>query len=119
LIKDVTNKVYFKNTNSCKEENISFNRHLVSHLLEDPDYFESRKNTLRLFCFMDLIAECYAYDHPIQSKQVSVKTSYGSKTCYKYEIDNSNRKEAFKKFFIKCFNSKEQIITLLEQVEKQ
>ncbi|MFH0702378.1 MAG: hypothetical protein V2B14_02410 [bacterium] len=109
LLKDITTNIYFT---SCKQNNVSFNRHLVAHLLDDPNYFESRKNTFRLFCLIDLIAQCYVYDNPIKSKSVYVKTSYGGKYCYKYEIDNRARQEAFKQFYIKCLNSKEHIIAL-------
>lgn len=103
LLKDIVNKIFFNNNKECEKQNISFNRHLVSHLLKDPNYFESRKNTLRLFCFLDLISECYNFDKTEKSKTQIIKTSYNYSKTTNDRIQKREHIEFYlKNFYTKC-----------------
>ena len=66
-----------------------FNRNVVSHLLNDPNYLNSKKNCLRLFTIIDLIAKCYTYDFPLEGGG-SIELPYGKILCEKYLADGQD-----------------------------
>lgn len=71
---------YFYKRSSEKTVKTMFNRNVVSHLLNDPEYLASQKNTLRLLTIIDLIAICYSYDYKLETGGV-----IGNSYCYKYQ----------------------------------
>ncbi len=88
-------------------KNIEFNRHSICHLkMNNIKYFESQKNSLRLFAIFDLIAEVYQYENPVKDEIVSVKISNGCYTTkHKYEIENKKNLDNLSEKYFKLFYS--------------
>mgnify|MGYP006962946564 CR=1 FL=1 len=57
-----------------------FNRNVMMHLLNDPTTPISHKNCMRLLTIIDLIANCYLYDYPLEAGG-----TIGNTACYKYQ----------------------------------
>lgn len=65
-----------------------FNRNVVLHLLNDPEYFKSQKNCMRLFTIIDLIAYCYTYDYSLEGGGM-----IGNSSCYKFQEEGQEQIE--------------------------
>lgn len=58
-ISDVLNNVFYNSEDNERTSNTHFNRHVVLHMKQDPEYFNEPINTCRLLLIMDVIAELY------------------------------------------------------------
>jgi len=65
LLKFIICDFLFEHSDKCSIETM-FNRNVALHLLNNPEYLQSQKNCMRLFTIIDLIANCYSYDYPLQ-----------------------------------------------------
>ena len=79
LLKYVICDFLFKHSDDVSIETM-FNRNVVLHLLNDPDYLKSQKNCMRLFTIIDLIANCYIYEYPLEGGG-----RIGNTFCYKFQ----------------------------------
>jgi hypothetical protein len=108
-------KMYIYKLFKSNSDNL-FNRHVIAHLLKDPKFFESRANTLKLFCLLNLIAICYQNEYPINSKTIECEVNGMTKYTYEYILQNKNK--LFKEFYKLCFNSKTQMVAIWELIKK-
>lgn len=69
----------FKHSDKKSVETM-FNRNVMMHLLNDPTTPISHKNCMRLLTIIDLIANCYLYDYPLEAGG-----TIGNTACYKYQ----------------------------------
>lgn len=82
LLEHIITDFFFAHSNDNNIETM-FNRNVVSHLLNDPDYINSQKNCLRLFTIIDLIAKCYTYDFQLEGDGY-IEFPQGGIFCEKY-----------------------------------
>jgi len=78
LLKFIICDFLFKHSDKQSIETM-FNRNVMMHLLNDPNTPVSHKNCMRLLTIIDLIANCYLYDHPLEGGKI------GNTSCYKYQ----------------------------------
>lgn len=91
LLKFIICEFLFKRSDKFSIETM-FNRNVALHLLNDPEYLQSQKNCMRLFTIIDLIANCYIYDHPLAGGG-----RIGNTFCYKFQEEGQKRVEILAK----------------------
>lgn len=98
----ILKELFFSKTDNLTNENTFFNRHIIAHLLKNPNYSEAKRNTLQLLALIELMIDCYLFKYPISQDVEWVKTQHGEHTRYKYELTNCNRKQVLTNIYKIC-----------------
>lgn len=106
-------RFYFRARKYCSE-GYELNRNISLHLLSAPEYFANRENTIKLFNFIDLIANVYEYDF----ENKIIESGKGSFIATeKYIIDELNKIEEYKSFYLSCYKNNN--ISLLKKIQER